>query len=229
MEDDLPEAAKRLSVPLWGRLLLRALIVLIVAIAGALWYGFVRMNSSESATNLQLKGIRDSIRVLADKTPDKDLINQLMQQARAEGNAAVEKRLQPVEKQLNIIDASAKAVAREQQELKKQVDGQQAMIRIGSPSRILAIIQQEIRIAETSSSVLPAAQLADYKSAIRAIPDSQTGYWQTVAAVVNYQSLLNQLNGYAPDPTKVARPCPGFTTQVQNAERRQSVHRRRLL
>jgi hypothetical protein len=87
------------------------------------------------------------------------------------------------------------------------------MIRIGSPSRILAIIQEEIRIAETSSSMLPAAQLADYKSAIRAIPDSQTGYWQTVATVINYQSLLNQLNGYAPDPTKVARPCPGLTTQ----------------
>jgi hypothetical protein len=161
-DDDLSLAAKRLSVPLWGRLLVGALCFLFAAIAGALWYGLTRMNSTDTT----LKGIKDSIQVLADKTPDKDLINRLLSQARKAGEAALDEKLQPVQKKLKDIDASTKAVANEQQRLKERVDGQEAMIRIGAPARILAIIQEELRLAETNTRPLPAAQLADYKSAM---------------------------------------------------------------
>jgi hypothetical protein len=36
-------------------------------------------------------------------------------------------------------------------------------------------------------------------------------FWTTLAAIVNYQSMLEQLSGEAPDPSKVSEPCPGFT------------------
>jgi len=37
------------------------------------------------------------------------------------------------------------------------------------------------------------------------------GYWTTVAAIINYQSLVNQLRGIAPDPSLISRPCAGLT------------------
>jgi hypothetical protein len=71
----------------------------------------------------------------------------------------------------------------------------------------LASIRKRLQMAEDAGTVLPASQIVKYKGTIRATPSSTGEYWKTVAAVINYQSYLNQMRGEAPDPTKVANPC----------------------
>jgi hypothetical protein len=74
--------------------------------------------------------------------------------------------------------------------------------------KALAAIRSEIKQAEASRTKLSASRLSAYKATLHALPSSTEQYWGTVAAVINYQSFLNQMNGDAPDPTKVAKPCP---------------------
>jgi len=83
--------------------------------------------------------------------------------------------------------------------------------RLQDPRRVLATIRAEIQLASEGSRVLPVSDIEDYKNTLRYLPSSLADYWSTVAAVVNYQSLLNQLSHEAPDPAKVARDC-GFIT-----------------
>jgi hypothetical protein len=54
---------------------------------------------------------------------------------------------------------------------------------------------------------LPPAQLADYKNAIRAAPHSASEYWTTIAAIINYQSFIDQVGHHAPDPAAISQPC----------------------
>lgn len=77
-------------------------------------------------------------------------------------------------------------------------------------------IRAKIQSAEASKVSLPPSQLDNYRNTIRAIPSSSGEYWQTVAAIINYQSLIKQRSGEAPDPAKVARPCigPNFTRSL---------------
>jgi hypothetical protein len=207
-DDDLQLAAKRLGVPLWGRLLIWGLSILVVGVCVALGYGLFRFQEVDrkvSDVSGNLIKIRDSIHVLANKTPDADLINKLLSQARKDGDVSVAKKLGPVEDQLRKLDNT-------QQAIKKQVEQQQSLARIDSPERILAIIRGEIGIAQRGPyAPLPMTQLVDYKRAVTALPPSAMGYWETVAAIINYQSLLNQLAGIAPDPAKVSGRCLGLT------------------
>ena len=53
--------------------------------------------------------------------------------------------------------------------------------------------------------------LVDFKLAVRALLQSTAAYWKTVAALINYQSLIDQLSGRAPDPSTVSRVCGGVT------------------
>jgi hypothetical protein len=78
----------------------------------------------------------------------------------------------------------------------------------------LTKIRTTIQTAETQRVVLPPSQITTYKKAVRATsPSSAADYWPTVAAIINYQSYINQLNGKAPDPATVAKPCdPTFYT-----------------
>ena len=66
-------------------------------------------------------------------------------------------------------------------------------------------------VARANKEPLPGADLIDYRNDVQAIPASGVDYWETVAAIINYQSFLNQLNGKAPDPSKVSHPCSGLT------------------
>jgi hypothetical protein len=43
------------------------------------------------------------------------------------------------------------------------------------------------------------------------LPSSDREYWQTVAAIITYQSFISQMRGEAPDPAIVSRRCSGFT------------------
>jgi hypothetical protein len=128
-----------------------------------------------------------------------------------------------VQGQVDELNARATKLGTDQDGLRKQISGQEAVIRLQDPNRIFATIRGEIETAEKERAVLPPSQLADYRNALQvlsahkakraspAAPDAelrtQSHYWLTVAAIINYQSFLNQLSGEAPDPTKVARPC----------------------
>jgi hypothetical protein len=43
------------------------------------------------------------------------------------------------------------------------------------------------------------------------LPSSTEEYWATAATIINYQSLANQLEGRAPDPSKISHRCAGVT------------------
>jgi hypothetical protein len=207
-ESDLAAAARRLGIPLWGRIVLSFLLL----IGGVLWRGYVRLND----TDIQLTKIRDSIQVLASKTPDKDLIKQLLTQAARETDARIENKLTPFEERLNRLDRSLKSSEDLRADLQARLARQEALNRLQDPGRILANIRAEIQVAQAGQTALPVAQLSDYRNAVKALPTSAFDYWTTVAAIVNYQSLLNQMSGAAPDPAKVARPCFGTTNEGVN-------------
>jgi hypothetical protein len=96
-------------------------------------------------------------------------------------------------------------------DLETHTNQQASIAKLIDPSRILAIIRAEIQTAETNQKVLPVSDLLDYKNAIQALPASAHEYWTTVAAIINYQSLINQMSGEAPDPRTVSAPCGGLT------------------
>jgi hypothetical protein len=151
--------------------------------------------------DIRLTKISNAIKTLADNTPKENLVDKILAQARKEGDDAMDKKLRPVRQQLKDVDAS-------QHDLKKKIEGQQSVVRLESPGRILALIRGEIRLAEANPPRnIPAATLVDYKNAVQYLPTSTNDYWQTAAAIINYESLLHQLAGSAPDPTKVAGPC----------------------
>jgi hypothetical protein len=78
----------------------------------------------------------------------------------------------------------------------------------------LIAMKETVQDAEARDTVLSSSQLAQYKRTVRTVPTSTTEYWATVAAIINYQSHLNQMNGLAPDPAKIAKPC--FAPSVSN-------------
>lgn len=71
----------------------------------------------------------------------------------------------------------------------------------------LISIRVAVQEAQTLGVVLPSSQLAKYKSTLRQTSPSSAEFFSSVAAVINYQSWLNQKDGLAPDPAKVSRPC----------------------
>jgi hypothetical protein len=97
----------------------------------------------------------------------------------------------------------------EQKKLADRFDQMASLDRLQDRRRVLATIRAEIQLANETKRVLPVSDIVDYKNALRFLPSSLADYWNTVAAVVNYQSLLNQLSHEAPDPAKVAQDC-GF-------------------
>jgi hypothetical protein len=76
----------------------------------------------------------------------------------------------------------------------------------------LSDIRATINTAETQRTILPPSQIAQFKKTIVATSPSVADYWTTMAAVINYQSLVNQMRGEAPDPAAVSSRCLGFTS-----------------
>jgi hypothetical protein len=121
-----------------------------------------------------------------------------------------------VQGQMDELNARAGKLATSQDELRRRVDGQEAVTRVINPNRIFATIQGEIEMAEKERRPIPPSELADYKLALLSLPSNKgasiqpnasSHFWITAAAIINYQSRLNQLGGNAPDPEKVAKPC----------------------
>lgn len=122
------------------------------------------------------------------------------------------RRVGDVEGQLQMLRSGHIKLEKEEKRLSDRVGQQEALNRLQAPRRILAVIRAEIQIAESRNTALSASKLADYRSAIHALPASTANYWVTVAAIINYQSLLNQKAGEAPDPSKISQPCLGVTS-----------------
>jgi hypothetical protein len=68
-------------------------------------------------------------------------------------------------------------------------------------------IRTKLKSAEVRQVALSPSEIDDYKAIVRTFPSASAEYWQTVAAIINYQSLINEMKGKAPDPAKVAKEC----------------------
>jgi hypothetical protein len=96
--------------------------------------------------------------------------------------------------------------------LETRADHQVSLAKLMDPARTLATIRVEIALAESHGDKLPDSTITDYRNAALELPSTAFDYWTTVAAIINYQSKLNQMSGEAPDPNKVARSCFMATT-----------------
>jgi hypothetical protein len=80
-----------------------------------------------------------------------------------------------------------------------------------SRSEVMSNLRANLVEAQKLQQKLP---LAEAVQRIQEVPNSTQDYWATIASIINYQSYLNQLEGHAPDPNKVARPCPFATASA---------------
>jgi hypothetical protein len=131
-----------------------------------------------------VKAITDSIAVLRDKV------------------AQLDKDVGEAQGELKRMKARAKDRDQEQGELRAQIQ---------DPVLILGTIRKEIQTAQANKTALPEPQLVLYRKALFDFQPGVPEYWTTLAAIVNYQSWLNQKNAVAPDPAKISRPCKVLT------------------
>jgi hypothetical protein len=85
------------------------------------------------------------------------------------------------------------------------------MAKSSNPDKALTGIKVSLEQAQDRNKILPAPTLTEYRKKIQTLPTSATDYWATVAAIINYQSYVNQMENKAPDPLQVAKPCPFVT------------------
>lgn len=154
----------------------------------------------------------------AAKTSDEhvgNLIEGRLQPAVKDMDSYVDRQLVPINGQLANLNQEVgqlqgrfQQLDSKQKKLTDQIAEQGALARLEDPRRILATIREEIQMAEQVNRPLQKSDLADYRMALQGVSTSTADYWTTVAAVINYQSLLNQMSGEAPDPATVSGPCP---------------------
>ena len=74
------------------------------------------------------------------------------------------------------------------------------------------------KVAEQPVSQVNASEktMQEVARKLRQASTSSPDFWPTVAAIINYQSRINQMTGRAPDPAKVSTPCMGVTGGVRN-------------
>jgi hypothetical protein len=80
-------------------------------------------------------------------------------------------------------------------------------------NQLLASIKLKIENAENQKLVIPPAQLAGYKNTVRTSPQTAAEYWTTIATIINYQSFRNQMEGIAPNPSDISKPCNLLTNE----------------
>jgi hypothetical protein len=111
------------------------------------------------------------------------------------------------------ITSQVKIVQDNQSKLSTRLDQNISLARVQNPDQTLAFIKATLKTADESKRVLPASDVIDYKNSVALLPSSSRGYWETLAAVVNYRSFVDQIGGHAPDPEKVSRMCTLFSQQ----------------
>jgi hypothetical protein len=75
----------------------------------------------------------------------------------------------------------------------------------------LVDLNRTLELAQQAHIAIPAGTLEQVRQKLSGVAGRTPDFWTTVAATINYQSLIDQLNGHAPDPATVSRPCGGFT------------------
>lgn len=143
------------------------------------------------------------------------LIRGQVDSAKKDINDHIDKKVDPLSDK---IDRLSDRVSRIEGRLDKRVsslerraDQQTSLAKLLDPSRILAMIRRDIQTAQDSNKLLTISDVNDYRNAVQALPTTAYEYWTTAAAIINYQSYINQMSGEAPDPATVSRPCGGLT------------------
>jgi hypothetical protein len=133
-------------------------------------------------------------------------------------NDSFDTKLGPINKQLESMNRAIGQVQGKlgifeanQAKTNKRIDQQTSLARLVDPNRVLAMIRTAIETAEFRGTLLPVSDVNDYRNAVQALPSSAHEYWTTVAAIINYQSLINQMSGEAPNPANVSKPCALLT------------------
>jgi hypothetical protein len=88
----------------------------------------------------------------------------------------------------------------------------QLLAQSSNPDKALTGIRATLEQAQDRHKILPDPTLVEYRKKVQILPTSATEYWTTVAAIINYQSYVNQREHNAPDPFVVSKPCPFVTS-----------------
>jgi len=145
-----------------------------------------------------------------------ELIDKKLNPAVAQINANTTTQIGEVGKQVQALSekvANLYGLAGRVADLQTQTDRQTSLARFLNPDRVLAQVRNEIQFADTSGHPL-SVSLKDYRNTVLDMPTTAYAYWTTVAAIVNHQSKINQLNGTAPDPAMVSDICLGASTGI---------------
>lgn len=124
----------------------------------------------------------------------------------------ISRKLEPLTAQLNQLSGQINQMNldRNLSRLKKSEQGRPA--KAGDQSEALAGIRSNLAVAQKIGQQLP---LAEVRQQVQHSPKSGSDYWTTVAAIINYQSYLNQVQHGFPDPKKVAKDCM-YATSLPN-------------
>ncbi len=121
-------------------------------------------------------------------------------------------RMARVEQRLDDLHADLKKQSLEQEQVLHRLNQNEALARLRvDPSDTLDKIRRDLQVAEAKKEEIPYGKLVDYKAAVHGLPPSAADYWRTVAAIINYESFIEQTRGHAPNPATVSHPCPMTT------------------
>jgi hypothetical protein len=201
------------TIPQW----ISAIVVTLVAIGGLIAY---LRTSSETAFKSQVNEI-----VGAQLKPLGDKLDDIKSRV-----ATLEGWRQGVESNVKTLKESQLKLQTNQNELSKRL---QADLNPKQPKQSLEVhqpkeppmtvnpeppthvsedigsarIAEELSRAIEHSETLPKLTVARFYEQLRVEPQEGIEYWKAVAALINYQSGLNQKEGIAPDPALISRPC----------------------
>jgi hypothetical protein len=80
-----------------------------------------------------------------------------------------------------------------------------------NPDKALAGIRVSLEQAQDRKKILPDLTLTEYRKKVQTLPTTARDYWATAAAIINYQSYVNQMENKAPNPLQVAKACQFVT------------------
>lgn len=162
-----------------------------IAILGVIWHYSAQ---SAATTDQQIKGlITEQIKPLGEVAKDEHI------------NSLIGKQLDPLNEKVDKI-------ARDVAYLKGKAGVANTKLdKSINPDKALSDIRVSLEQARHRNIVLPDPTLTEYRKKVQTLPTSATDYWATVAAIINYQSYVNQTENKAPNPLEVAKPCLGVT------------------
>jgi hypothetical protein len=76
-----------------------------------------------------------------------------------------------------------------------------------TPEKLLTAIRRQVWIARGEDQEIPSGELLQIKRDLQSLPKTEPDYWVTLAALINYQSFVNQQKGLAPNPSAISKPC----------------------